>query len=100
MVRNESNKSVRVYYANSQRTNGVPGGDLVIPRGTSCLVSGFEVGDNTNVIEFYALAWERNLRAPVSMVIQANKVYEITIPSSETASGITVIEADSSDYYD
>jgi hypothetical protein len=99
MVKNNSNKSVRVYYANSQKTNGSPGGDFVIIGGTSELVSGFEVGDNTNVIEFYALAWERNKKVPVDTPMKADKVYEITIPNNEDAASITVNEVDSSTYY-
>jgi hypothetical protein len=100
MVKNNSNKSVRVYYAdNNQKTNGGAGGDLVITGGTSQLISGFEINDNTNVIEFNALAWEQNKKVPVNMVMQANKVYEITIPSNENASEITVTEVEASNYY-
>jgi hypothetical protein len=99
MLKNNSNKSVRVFYANQQKTNGGVGGDLVITGGTSQLVSGFEIGDNTNVIEFSALAWEQNRKVPVDKTMSANKVYEITIPADEQASGITVTEVDSSTYY-
>jgi hypothetical protein len=99
LLKNNSNKGVRVYYANQQKTNGAAGGDLVINGGASQLVSGFETGDNTNVIEFNAVAWVENKKVPVSMVMAANKVYEITIPNNEEASGITVTEVDSSQYY-
>ncbi|MDR1072800.1 MAG: hypothetical protein LBL45_03900 [Treponema sp.] len=100
MVRNNSNKSVRVYYVNQQKTNGAVGGDLVITGGDSQLVSGFEIGNDTNVIEFYALAWSgQNRRVPVDMEMKEDKIYEITIPSNEEASGITVAEVDASKYY-
>jgi hypothetical protein len=99
LVKNNSNKSVRVYYANNQKTNGGAGGDLVITGGTSQLVSGFEIKDNTKVINFGAMAWEQNKQVPVDMEIQANKVYEITIPSNENASEITVTEVEASNYY-
>jgi hypothetical protein len=33
------------------------------------------------------------------MVMQEDKVYEITIPKNEEASGITVAEVDASAYY-
>jgi hypothetical protein len=99
MVKNNSNKTVRVYYANSQKTNGSPGGDFVIIGGASELISGFEIGDKTNVIEFNALAWTQNKKVPVDVTMEANKVYEITIPNSEDASDITVNGVDSSAYY-
>jgi hypothetical protein len=99
MVKNNSDKSVRVYYANNQKTNGAAGGDLVITGGVSQLVSGFETNDSTDVINFAALAWERNKYVPVNMEMQANKVYEITIPKSEEASEITVKEVEASVYY-
>jgi hypothetical protein len=99
MVKNNSNKSVRVYYANNQKTNGGAGGDFVITGGTSQLVSGFEIDDNANVINFGALAWEQNKQVPVDIVMQANKVYEIIIPGSENAAEITVTEVEASNYY-
>jgi hypothetical protein len=100
MVQNQTNKSIRVYYANNQKTNGAAGGDLVITGGTSQLVSGFEINDTTNVIEFSAIAWAgQNKKVPVTMPMLANKVYEITIPNSENAADITVTEAESSKYY-
>jgi hypothetical protein len=99
MVKNNSNKSVRVYYANNQKTNGAANGDFVVTGGASQLVSGFEINDNANVIEFSALAWESNKKVPVNMVMKANKVYEITIPNNESASDITVTEVEASNYY-
>jgi hypothetical protein len=99
MLKNNSTKTVRVYYANKQMTNGSAGNDLAITGGATQLVSGFETGDKTNVIEFYALAWEHNKKVPVDMEMKANKVYEITIPANEEASGITVTEVDGSTYY-
>jgi hypothetical protein len=99
MLKNNSQKTVRVYYGGQQKTNGAAGNDLVITGGASLLVSGFEIDDNTNAIEFNALAWEYNKKVPVNMVMAANKVYEITIPNNENASEITVTEADSSKYY-
>jgi hypothetical protein len=88
-----------VYYGTQQKTNGVDGGDLVITGGASQLVSGFEPNDNTHAIEFSTEDWEQNKKVPVDMVMTANKVYEITIPTNEEASGITVTEVDGSTYY-
>jgi hypothetical protein len=99
MVKNNGTKSVRVYYANQQKTNGAAGGDLVITSGTSQLVSGFQTGDNTNVIEFSSVAWDQNKKVPVDMVMAADKVYEITIPSNEEDSDITITEVNSNAYY-
>jgi hypothetical protein len=102
MLKNNSNKSVRVYYANQQKTNGAAGNDLVIVGGATQLISGFEINDDTSSIEFYALAWTPNKKVPTSqsMPMLADKVYEITIPSNEEASGITVTEVDASTYYE
>jgi hypothetical protein len=99
MLKNNSHKSVRVYYAGQQKTNGGYGNDLVIIGGASQLVSGFETKDNTNAIEFNAMAWEQNKKVPVDMSMAEDKVYEITIPENEEASGITVNEVDASVYY-
>jgi hypothetical protein len=98
MVKNNSPKSIRIYYSNKQKTN--EGVDLVITSGASQLVSGFEINDNTNVINFRAPSWsplQKNV--PVNTVMQASKVYEITIPSNENASEITVTEVEASKYY-
>jgi len=101
MVKNNSSKTVRVYYANTQKTNGAPGGDFVVVGGQSQLVSGFEINDDTKTISFNALAWEQNKQVPASasMPMLADKVYEITIPNNEDASQITVVEAEASKYY-
>jgi hypothetical protein len=92
---------VRVYYANTQKTNGSPGGDFVVVGGQSQLISGFEINDNTATIKFNALAWEQDKQVPASQSknMAADKVYEITIPNNEDASQITVTEVDASKYY-
>jgi hypothetical protein len=101
MVKNNSNKTVRVYYANTQKTNGSPGGDFVVVGGQNQLISGFDAGNNTTTINFGANSWEQNkyVLAGQSMNMAADKVYEITIPNSEDASQITVTEVNASTYY-
>ncbi|MHC6201943.1 hypothetical protein ACYULU_01960 [Breznakiellaceae bacterium SP9] len=99
MVINNTGKTVRVYYANSQKTNGAPGGDFVVANGTRQLVSGFDSGDNTNSISFSTFAWGGYKAVPINQPMSANKVYEITIPGSENAADITVTEVDASQYY-
>ncbi|MDR2194058.1 MAG: InlB B-repeat-containing protein [Treponema sp.] len=99
LVKNNSNKSIRIYYANSQKTNGAIGADFVIGGGKSELISGFETEDSTTSINFSANAWENNKFVPIEMFMQANKVYEITIPANENAAEITVTEVDASRYY-
>ena len=101
MVKNNTGKTVRVYYANTQKTNGSPGGDFVVVGGQSQLISGFEINDDTATINFNALAWEQNKKVPQSqsMPMAADKVYEITIPNNEDASQITVVEVNASKYY-
>jgi hypothetical protein len=101
MLKNNSNKTVRVYYASTQKTNGSPGGDFVVVGGQSQLISGFEINDDAATISFNALAWEQNLKVPASQSkpMLSDKVYEITIPNSEDASQITVNEVNASNYY-
>jgi hypothetical protein len=101
MVINNASQTVRVYRSNTQMTNGAPGGDFVVVGGQRQLISGFEINDLTTVINFQALAWETPKYVPVtqewSMI--ADKVYEITIPISGEASGITASEVNASKYY-
>ena len=102
LVKNESNKTVRIYYSQTQKANGSPGGDFVIVGGQRQIVSGFEAGDSTSNINFSAGAWTTgNKQVPSSqnMTMQINKIYEITIPNNENASEITVVEVNSSNYY-
>ena len=101
MVKNNTSKTVRVYYENTQKTNGSPGGDFVVVGGQSLLISGFNINDDTATINFNALAWENNKYVPASQskAMLADNVYEITIPNSEDASQITVVEVNASKYY-
>jgi hypothetical protein len=100
MVINNSTKTVRVYSANNQKSNGAPGGDFVIVGGTRQMITGFEADDNTNTINFSAIAWQSaNRYVPVDMTMALDKVYEIIIPVSEAASEITVTEVDATKYY-
>jgi hypothetical protein len=101
MVINNSGKTVRVHRAGMLMTNGAPVGDFVVVGGTRQLITGFDLNDNTNTINFRAIAWEDNHRyVPVNQAMAFNKVYEITIPVSEVASAITVNEVDASVYYE
>jgi hypothetical protein len=92
-VHNNTDKTVRVYYANNQITNGSPGQDFTIRSGIPQLVSGFSAGQNTNGINFRSVAWQdahRYITAGDSNVdMQINKVYKITLNSD----GSVVLEA-------
>ena len=102
LIKNDSNKTVRVYYSQTQKTNGTPSGDFVVVGGQRQIISGFESGDNTSNINFSAGAWtEGNKQVPAAQgkVMQINKIYEITIPNNEDASQITVAEVDASSYF-
>jgi hypothetical protein len=100
LVKNNSAKSVKVYYSTTQKTNGAAGVDFVITGGTSAMISGFEINDDTANINFSALTWTTgNKYVPVSMAMQADKVYEIVIPQDEDAANISVTEVDLSAYY-
>ena len=101
MVKNNTGKTVRVYYANTQKTNGSPGGDFAVVSGQSQFITGFEINDDTASINFRSIAWVQNIQVPTSQSINmiADKVYEITIPNNEDASQITVTEVDAGKYY-
>jgi hypothetical protein len=101
MVKNNSDKSVRVYYSTQQKTNGSISADFVIVGGAIELLTGFEPDDDTKSINFSAVAWTSNKFVPssMSMTMQNDKVYEIIIPQNENASEITVTEVDASKYY-
>jgi hypothetical protein len=96
LVKNNTSKAVRMYYAGEQKPLG---NDTVIVSGGVVMAGGFESGGNTNRIEFRSPAWEQNKKVLVDMVMLADKVYEITIPANEEASDISVTEADVSAYY-
>jgi len=106
LVKNESDKTVRVYYSQTQKANGAPGGDFVVTSGRQLIFTDFEAGNNTSNINFRALAWtpdnggNRQVPAAQGMNMQINKTYIITIPRNENAADITVEEVDSSNYYD
>ena len=101
LVINNSNRSIRVYYNSTQKTNGVMDSDFIVVSGTRALLTGFYIADNTSNINFRAITWGEDHRfVPVSITMEVNKVYEITIPVSEEASAITVVEVDASDFYD
>jgi hypothetical protein len=101
MIINGANQTVRVYRSNTQMTNGAPGGDFVVVGGQRQLITGFEIDDLVTTINFQAIAWETPRYVPSGAIttMSANKAYEITIPQSGEASGITVVEVDASKYY-
>jgi hypothetical protein len=101
LVKNQTNKGVRVYIAGRQLTNGAIGGDFVLNTGSQQLITGFNTGDNINAINFGALAWQgANKYVPENQVMENEKVYEITIPISENAAEITVTEKDANEIYE
>ena len=105
MVINGSSVGIRVFYSATQKTNGTPQGDIVVPGGQRMLFSGFEPGDSTASLNFRAASWQTNHRyvpESQSMPMQRDKVYEVTIPSGAepAASAITVKEVDASTYFD
>jgi len=101
MVINESNKGIRVFSGSTQKTNGAPAGDFIVSGGQRELVVGFEINDNTSAINFDAIAWQGAKRyVPESILMEASMVYEIRLPTSELASGITVNAVPASNYLD
>jgi len=104
MVINNSAVGIRVFYSNTQKTNGAPQGDITVQSGQRLLFAGFEPEDLTTNLNFRAASWQTNHRyvpESQSMPMQRDKVYEVTIPSGAepAASAITVTEVDASTYF-
>jgi len=104
MVINNCSVAVRVFYGGTQKTNGAPAGDILVPSGQRLLFAGFEPGDLTTNLNFRASSWQTNHRyVPESqdMTMASDKVYEVTIPSGAepAASAITVTEVNASNYF-
>jgi hypothetical protein len=103
MVINGSSVGIRVFYSATQKTNGAPQGDIIVPGGQRLLFSGFEPADLTTNLNFRAASWQTDHRyvpSSQSMSMQNDKVYEVTIPSGAepAASAITVNEVPASTY--
>jgi len=104
LVINNASVAVRVFFGNTQKTNGAPAGDIIVPSGQRLLFSGFEFGDSTTLINFRAASWQTNHRYvpnTQNMPMMFDKVYEITIPSGAepSAADITVVEVNASNYF-
>jgi hypothetical protein len=108
MVINTCSVAVRVFYATTQKTNGAPQGDIIVPGGQRLLFSGFEPGDLTTSLNFRAASWSTNHRYVPEMTpgtwdgktMANDKVYEVTIPTGAepAASAITVTEVNANKY--
>ena len=104
MVINNCSVAVRVFYSGTQKTNGAPQGDIIVPSGQRLLFSGFEPNNVTTNINFRASSWQTNHRyvpETQSKIMASDKVYEVTIPSGAepSASAITVVEVNASNYF-
>jgi hypothetical protein len=100
-VINGSNQGVRVFRSGTQMVTGTLQVDAILRDGGDDFFMGFEAGNNTNTINFRALAWGADHRfVPVDLVMQKDKAYIITIPANGLAAGITVVEVEASQFYD
>lgn len=70
-------------------------GASVIPSGQSAMVTGFEVGGNTNQVKFASPAWLSLRAVSTDMALSAGKLYEITVPAEGDA---IEVEKDGSGY--
>jgi len=104
---NNSGRTVRIYKTKAtQLTNGTVGSDWTIGSGSRALVTGFDVGDNTEDIFVWAVGWTAGNQdgfkqvtgTNTSIVMENNKVYQITVGSE--ASTFSVVEFDASDIYE
>jgi hypothetical protein len=96
IVINNSDRVLRAYYGSLLLTNGYD--EFVIPSDAQILLSGFNVGGNTNMINFFSIAWGTNKWVTQDIIMKANKVYQITIDSN--GNSITVEELDAQDVFD
>jgi hypothetical protein len=91
---NNSGRTLRIYKTKTrQMTNGAVGSDWSLGSGSKALVTGFDVGDNTEDIYFWAVPWTANnqdgfKKVTENEVMQRNKIYRITVGSE--ANTITV----------
>ena len=93
MVINNATVAVRVFYGGTQKTNGAPSGDIIVPSGQRLLFSGFEPGDLTTSLNFRASSWATNHRyvpATQAYTMANDRVYEVTIPTNGNAADIIV----------
>jgi predicted small secreted protein len=95
---NNSSRTVEVYNSTARLTNGAVNGDFVVASGTQVLISGLEVGANTDTINFSTIAWTANKFVPTSLTMQANKVYRITLANNGDT--IFAMEQDGSEVYE
>jgi len=79
LLRNNSGKTLEVFYSTARLTNGAIGGDFTVLSGDRQLISGFIAGDNTNLINFSAIAWETNKYVTQNETMAINMVYEVII---------------------
>lgn len=112
LIRNSMpSATVFVNKGSNQLNNGVASGDaaLVVPSGVSQIYVGFEEGDNLNSINFENNSWTNtgfgNLWVSDDVVMEAGKVYTITLTGSTTGSvddrkAVLSKEEDVSTYFD
>jgi len=99
-VINGSNQGIRVFRSGVQMLTGTLQVDYVLRDGGEAFYMGFEAGNNTNTINFRALAWGTDYReVPEDIEMKVDKAYTITLPANGLASGITVKEEAASDYF-
>lgn len=93
LIRNSTpSATVRVYKDGRPLNNGVATGDagLLVPSGVNQIYVGLEDGDNLNSINFWCTGWAdagfENLWVKDDVVMEAGKVYTITLTGSASGS--------------
>jgi len=102
---NNSGRTVRIYKTKAhQLTNGALGSDWTLGSGSRALVTGFDVGDNTEDIYVWAVPWTAGGQdgfkqvTGTNIVMEKDKVYQITVGSE--ASTFTIEVKDASEVYE
>jgi len=99
LVKNSSDKTVRVYAGNKQLITGTGVEDFALTAGRSQLFTGLEQGDNVNGISFEATAWSGRVYVSEDMIMQNNKVYLIELSGKDGVYSTKVTEEDAEDYF-
>jgi hypothetical protein len=90
---NNSGRTVEVFLSSSRLTNGAIGGEFVVLSGDRQLISGFGTGDHTNLINFSAIAWATRKYVSQDIVMESNKVYQVTLGVGGDSTTVDVKEA-------
>jgi len=99
-IRNRSSVGIQVFRSGNQMVDGTLRDDYIVNSGRDSFISGFKQGDNTNEINFRAIAWQQNHRyVPQDITMEYGRAYIITLPQSGLAADIIVEDEDATPFF-